>query len=125
MKLKGRHFETTEVTEAESQVVLNTLTNTTSRYHLKHGRRAGKGKYARKGIISRAMVASRPKVSFFDKTAEPVPDIIDGSFYRYEVVSGCLTLVKTWFRGGFSPGNSSSIICFIFINHSIIDATRM
>jgi hypothetical protein len=26
IKLKGRHFETTEVIEAESQVVLNTLT---------------------------------------------------------------------------------------------------
>jgi hypothetical protein len=26
LKLKGRHFETTEVIEAESQVVLNTLT---------------------------------------------------------------------------------------------------
>jgi hypothetical protein len=26
MKLKGRHFETIEVIEAESQVVLNTLT---------------------------------------------------------------------------------------------------
>jgi hypothetical protein len=35
MKLKGRHFETTEVIEAESQVMPNTITNTTSRYHLK------------------------------------------------------------------------------------------
>jgi hypothetical protein len=26
IKLKGRHFDTTEVTEAESQTVLNTLT---------------------------------------------------------------------------------------------------
>jgi hypothetical protein len=26
IKLKGRHFDTVEVTEAESQVVLNTLT---------------------------------------------------------------------------------------------------
>jgi hypothetical protein len=26
IKLKGRHFDTTEVTEAESQAVLNTLT---------------------------------------------------------------------------------------------------
>jgi hypothetical protein len=36
IKQKGRHFETTEVIEAESQAVLNSLTqNTTSRMHLK------------------------------------------------------------------------------------------
>jgi hypothetical protein len=37
----------------------------TSMMHLKHGRGAGNGAYRRKGTISRVMVASRPKVSFW------------------------------------------------------------
>jgi hypothetical protein len=43
IKLKGRHFKTIEVTEAESQALLNTLKNTTSRMLLQNGRSAGNG----------------------------------------------------------------------------------
>jgi hypothetical protein len=60
IKLKVHHFDTIEVIEAESQAVLNT----TSRMHLRNGRSSGKGAYTRKGTASRAMVPSRPEVSF-------------------------------------------------------------
>jgi hypothetical protein len=62
MKLKGRHFDTTEVMEAEPQAVLNTLTEHDFRMHLQNGRSAGNGAYGRKGTTSRVMVASRPNL---------------------------------------------------------------
>jgi hypothetical protein len=50
IKLNGCHFDTTEVIEAESQAVLDTLIeHTTSRMHLKNGRRTGNGVRAQKG----------------------------------------------------------------------------
>jgi hypothetical protein len=64
IKLKGPHFDTTEVIKAELQVVLNTLTEHDFQDVFKNGRHAGNGTYARKGTTSRVMVASRPKVSF-------------------------------------------------------------
>jgi hypothetical protein len=52
------------VIKAESQAVLNTLTEHDFQDALlKNGRSAGNGAYAQKGTISRVMVASRPKVS--------------------------------------------------------------
>jgi hypothetical protein len=80
-KLKGCHFDTAEVMEAESQEVLTPSQNTTSRMQLKSGRSAGNGAYSRKGNISRVMMASRPKVSFFYQIATPVPEIMDSSLY--------------------------------------------
>jgi hypothetical protein len=62
---KDRNFDTMKVIEAESQMVLNAKQNTNSRIHLKSGRSAGNGAYVRKGSISRVMVASRSKVSFW------------------------------------------------------------
>jgi hypothetical protein len=56
IKLKGRHFDTTEVIEAESQAVLNTHTELDFQDTFKNGRSAGNGEYARKGITSRVMV---------------------------------------------------------------------
>jgi hypothetical protein len=56
IKLKDRH--------AESQVVLNTLTEYDFQDAFKDGRSAGNGPYARKGTTWRVMVSSRPKVSF-------------------------------------------------------------
>jgi hypothetical protein len=50
--------------EAESQAVLNTLTEHGFQNAFKNGRSAGIGGYARKGTTSRPMVARRPKVSF-------------------------------------------------------------
>jgi hypothetical protein len=53
IKLKGRHFDTTEVMEAESQAVLNSLTEHDFQDAFKNGRSAGNGAYARKGTTSR------------------------------------------------------------------------
>jgi hypothetical protein len=46
---RGQHFDTTEVIEAESQVVLNTLTEQASRMHLKNRRSDGNGTYEWEG----------------------------------------------------------------------------
>jgi hypothetical protein len=74
-KLKGRHFDTTEVMEAESQAVLNSLTEHDFQDAF-YGRSVGNGAYAQKGTTSRVMVARRPKVN---QLAAPVPEIMDGS----------------------------------------------
>jgi hypothetical protein len=47
IKLKGRHFDTVEVIEAESQAVLNTLTEHGFQDAFKNGRSAGNGAYGR------------------------------------------------------------------------------
>jgi hypothetical protein len=52
------------VIEAESQAVLNTLTEDYFQDALKSGRNTGNGAYVQKGTISRVMVASRPRVNF-------------------------------------------------------------
>jgi hypothetical protein len=62
--MKGHHFDTIEVIEAESQDVLNTLTEHDFQDALKNGRSAGNSAYAQKGTTLRVMLASRPKVSF-------------------------------------------------------------
>jgi hypothetical protein len=49
--------------------------------HLKNGRSTGNGAYARKGTALRVMVASRPKVIFFDKMEAPVLEVMDGALY--------------------------------------------
>jgi hypothetical protein len=64
IKLKGRHFDTIEVMEAELQAMLNTLTEYDFQDAFKNGRSAGNGAYMRKGNTSRVMVARRPEVSF-------------------------------------------------------------
>jgi hypothetical protein len=64
IKLKGRHFDTAEVMEAESQAVLNTLTELDFQDAFKNDRSAGNGAYAWKRTTSRVMVASRHKFSF-------------------------------------------------------------
>jgi hypothetical protein len=63
-KLKGRHFDTVKVIQAESQAVLNTLTEHHFKDAFKNGRTAGKGAYTWKETTSRAMVVSRPEVRF-------------------------------------------------------------
>jgi hypothetical protein len=64
MKLKGCHFDTFEVIEADLQAVLNTLTEHDFQDAFKNGRSAVNDVYARKGATLKTMVASRPKVSF-------------------------------------------------------------
>jgi hypothetical protein len=76
--MKTCHCDITEVTKAESQVVLNTLAEHDFQGAFKNGRRAENCAHRRKGIISRAMVASRPKVSFFYQMIAPPGDIMDG-----------------------------------------------
>jgi hypothetical protein len=61
IKLKGRHFDTTTVIEAETQAVLK---NTTCKIRLENGRSARNGEYARKGTTLRVMVGGKLKVSF-------------------------------------------------------------
>jgi hypothetical protein len=63
LKLKGRHFDTNEVIDAESQAVLNTLTEQDFQDAFRNSCIARKGAYAGKGNISRLMVANRPKVT--------------------------------------------------------------
>jgi hypothetical protein len=65
IKLKGLNFDTFELIESESQAVLNTHMEHGFQDAFKNGRSAGNGAYARKGTTSKAMVASRPKVSFY------------------------------------------------------------
>jgi hypothetical protein len=48
-KTEGRHIDTTEVNEAESQALLNTLTEHDFEDALKNSRNAGNGAYALKG----------------------------------------------------------------------------
>jgi hypothetical protein len=64
MELKGRHFDTAEVIEAESQAVLNTRKENDFQDAFKNGRSSGNSAYTQKGTNSMVTVASRPKVSF-------------------------------------------------------------
>jgi hypothetical protein len=82
MKLKGRHLETIEMIEAESQAVLNRQHDIQDEF--KNGRNSGNGAYARKGTSSKMMVVSMPEVSFFFyQMPAPVPEIMDGSLYLH------------------------------------------
>jgi hypothetical protein len=47
MKLKGRHFDTIQMMETESQAVLNTLAEHDFQDAFQNGRRAGNGAYER------------------------------------------------------------------------------
>jgi hypothetical protein len=76
-KLKGRHFDTIEVIETESQAVMNTITEHDFQDAFQNLRRSGNGAQARKGTTSRVMVARRSKVSF-DQMAAQVPEIMVG-----------------------------------------------
>jgi hypothetical protein len=65
IRLKGRHFDTIQVMEAESQAVLNTLTEHDFQDAFKKNcRSTGNSAYVRKGATLRVTVANRPKVSF-------------------------------------------------------------
>jgi hypothetical protein len=80
IKLKDRHFYTTEVIEVESQAVLNALSEQNFQDAFQNGRSNGNSAYAPKGSTSKVMVASRSKVSFHQMAA-PVQDIMDGFLY--------------------------------------------
>jgi hypothetical protein len=80
IKLKSRHFDIVEGTEAGSQAVLNTLTEHDFQTAFKNGTSTGNGAYEQNETTSRVMVVSRTKVSF-DQMAASVSEIID-SFTR-------------------------------------------
>jgi hypothetical protein len=60
LQFKGRHFDTNEVIEAESQAMLNTL----AEHDLRDAFKKIIKFWERKGTTSRAMVATRPIVNF-------------------------------------------------------------
>jgi hypothetical protein len=62
-KLKGRHFGTTKVIEAKSQAMLNTLKEHSFHEAFRKCTSAGNGAHVWKGITSRVMAVSMPKVS--------------------------------------------------------------
>jgi 23S rRNA maturation mini-RNase III len=65
IRLKGCHFDTTEVVKAESQaVVLKTLIEHNFQGPSKINRSAENSAYTKKGTTSRVMVAGRPQVGF-------------------------------------------------------------
>jgi len=66
LKLKGRRFDTIEEIQAESQRVLDTLTEKTSRKRSKNGGDGGTGVYMREGTTSRVTAADRPYGEFYD-----------------------------------------------------------
>jgi hypothetical protein len=63
IKLKDRHFDIIDAIEAESQAMLNTITEHDFQDAFKNVRNGENGAYAR-CTTSWAMVASTPKVSF-------------------------------------------------------------
>jgi hypothetical protein len=60
IKLKYRHFDTVEAIEAETQAVLNSLTEHDFQDAFKNGRSAGNGAYSLKGTTLRLMMAIGP-----------------------------------------------------------------
>jgi hypothetical protein len=64
-KLEDHHFDRIKVTEAESQIVLNTLTEHDFQDAFKKSQEHWDGTYMWKGAASRVMVGSGPKVSFW------------------------------------------------------------
>jgi hypothetical protein len=63
IKLKGRHFDTTEVIEAELQAALNTLTEHDCQDAFKIQKKLWEQRIRAKGTISEGTVASRSKIS--------------------------------------------------------------
>jgi hypothetical protein len=72
VKLKVRHFNTIEAMEAESQAVLNTSQNTTSRMHLKMA--LGVVHTQGRALLRRAWWPVGPKL-VFDQMAAPSKQI--------------------------------------------------
>jgi hypothetical protein len=81
LKLKGHRFDTIEEIHAESQRVLDTLTEKDFKKRSKNGGEGGTGVYMREGTTSRAMAADRPFGEFYDfYSVSPV-------YFGYRLVS--------------------------------------
>jgi hypothetical protein len=66
LKLKGRRFNTTKNIQAESQRVLDTVTEKGFQVLSKHGGDGGTGVYMREETTSRVRAADRPYGEFYD-----------------------------------------------------------
>jgi hypothetical protein len=66
LKLKGRRFDTIEEIQAESQRVLDTLTEKDFQEAFQKWRRLGTGVYMREETTSRVMAADRSYIEFYD-----------------------------------------------------------
>jgi hypothetical protein len=66
LKLKGRRFDTAEEIQAESQRVLDNLTQKDFQEVLLHEGDGGTDVYMRKRTSSRVMAAARPYCEFYD-----------------------------------------------------------
>jgi hypothetical protein len=64
LKVRDQNLDTTEVVEAESQEMLNILTEHDFQDVFKNGRSVENGAYEQKGATSKEMEASRPKHSY-------------------------------------------------------------
>jgi hypothetical protein len=81
IKRKGRHFDTTEVIEAESQAVLNIPAEHDFRKAFKNGGSDWNCAHARKMTTLREMVTNRPKSYFLIGWQHPVPEIMNSCLY--------------------------------------------
>jgi hypothetical protein len=87
MKLKGRHFDTSEVIEAESQEVLNTLRGHDFQDVFKKlAETLGTVHTRGIGLLRERWWPLGPKL-IFDQMAAPVPDIMDGYLYIVDTES--------------------------------------
>jgi hypothetical protein len=66
LKLKRRRFHTIEEIQAESQRVLDTVTETDFQEAFKYGRDGGTRVYMWEGTTSRVIAADRPYGEFYD-----------------------------------------------------------
>jgi hypothetical protein len=66
LKLKGRQFDTIEEIQAESQRVLDTVTEKGFQEAFQNGGDGGTGVYMREGTTSRVMVDDRPYGEFYE-----------------------------------------------------------
>jgi hypothetical protein len=82
IKLKGRHFDTFEVTEAESQAVSNTLTVNDFQDEFKKWQKGWERCVRAEGDSSRAMVPVGPKL-VSEQMAVTVSEIMDSSSCRH------------------------------------------
>jgi hypothetical protein len=77
IKLKGRHFDTTEVMEAESKAVMNTLTEQDFQMHLNTAEIPRTVHTRERGLLRGRWWPVSPRLAF-DQIAARVQEIMDG-----------------------------------------------
>jgi hypothetical protein len=82
LKLEGRRFDTIEEIQAESQRVLDTVKERTSRKRSKNGGDGGTGAYTQEETTSRVMASDKSYGEFYEfHSVSPIPDTTS---YRYQ-----------------------------------------